>query len=121
MSHILHKVARRRLLASHSIAVKSPGRPASPITMEQMKSLKALMLSRNPQLHYVFMRLVLAKERSFGMKTLGSIPESLALPLPLYDFDAPCVVPKLYSSPEDAVATLGPKILESFNLEGRDG
>lgn len=109
------------LLTPHSIQVKSPGGPVPPITIDQMKSFKAPMLSRNPQLHYVFTRMGLAEERGFGMATLGSVPESLGLPLPRYNFDAPYLVLELYSSPEDAVATLDRKLLESFNLEEREG
>ena len=109
------------LLTPHSVKVRSPGSPVPPITMEQMKSFNAPMLSRNPQLHYVFTRMGLAEERGFGMATLGSIPESLGLPLPRYNFDAPYLVLELYSSPEDAVATLDPKILDSFNSEEREG
>lgn len=109
------------LLTPHSIQVKSPGSPVSPITLEQMKSFRAPMLSRNPQLHYVFTRMGLAEERGFGMATLRSVPQSLGLPLPRYTFDAPYLVLELYSSPEDAVAALDPKVLESFNAEEREG
>lgn len=109
------------LLSPHSIQVKSPGGPVSPITMEQMKTFKAPMLSRNPQLHYVFTRMGLAEERGFGMATLGSLPESLGLPLPQYNFNAPYLVLELYSSPDDAVATLAPAVLDSLNAEERDG
>lgn len=109
------------LLTPHSIQIKSPGAPVSPITLDQMKSFRAPMLSRNPQLHYVFSRMKLAEERGLGMATLRSIPESLGLPLPKYSYDAPYLVLALHSSPEDAVATLDPRILESFNTEEREG
>lgn len=39
-----------------TITVKSPGKPVEPITLEQMQSFDAPMLSRNPVLHYVFAR-----------------------------------------------------------------
>lgn len=109
------------LLTPHSIQVKSPGIPVPPITMEQMKSFKAPMLSRNPQLHYVFTRMGLAEERGFGMATLGSVPESLGLPLPSFTFDAPYLVLELYGSPEDSLANLAPTILSSFNSDEQEG
>lgn len=109
------------LLSQNSIRIKSPGEPVSPITLEQLKSFRAPMLSRNPQLHYVFTRMGLAEERGLGMTTLRSLPESLGLPLPKYSYDAPYLVLDLYSKPEDAVATLDPKILESFTAKEREG
>jgi ATP-dependent DNA helicase RecG len=109
------------LLSPHSIRIKSPGEPVSPITLEQLKTFKAPMLSRNPQLHYVFTRMGLAEERGLGMATLRSLPESLGLPLPKFTFEAPYLVLDLYSKPEDAVAILDPKILESFTAKEREG
>ena len=51
------------LVTPDTITVKSPGKPVEPITLEQMQSFNAPMLSRNPVLHYVFARMELAEER----------------------------------------------------------
>jgi ATP-dependent DNA helicase RecG len=109
------------LLSQNSIRIKSPGEPVYPITLEQLKSFRAPMLSRNPQLHYVLTRMGLAEERGLGMTTLRSLPESLGLPLPKYSYEAPYLVLDLYSKPEDAIATLAPNVLESFTATEREG
>lgn len=114
--------AKKQLLRTpHSMQIKSLGTPVSPITLEQMKSFRAPMLSRNPQLHYVFSRMKLAAECGLGMATLRTIPESLGLPLPKYSYEAPYLVLKLHGSPEDAVATLDPRLLELLNAVEREG
>jgi ATP-dependent DNA helicase RecG len=88
------------------IVVKSPGRPINPITMEQLQSFNAPMLSRNPMLHYIFAKMELAEERGFGLKTLKSRASELGLPLPKYSWEDPYLVLTLYRSPESAVLAL---------------
>lgn len=47
--------AKCQLIAgSDVVTIKSPGGPPSPITLQQMQSFRAPMLSRNPIVHYVF-------------------------------------------------------------------
>jgi len=87
------------ILTTDKIIIKSPGKPMLPITLELMQSFKAPMLSRNPQLHYVFAQMNLAEERGLGMKTLGSLPEKLGLPMPMYSFEDPYLVLTLYLNP----------------------
>ena len=43
-----------------TIEIRSPGEPVKPITLEQLQSFNAPMLSRNPVLHYVFAKMELA-------------------------------------------------------------
>lgn len=102
-----------------TITIKSPGGPLAPITLEQLQSFSAPMLSRNPELHYVFARMDLAEERGLGMKTLKSLPQELGLPLPKYAFEAPYLVLTLYRSPESATHTLKPEVLEVLNEDER--
>jgi hypothetical protein len=109
------------LLTGQSIQIKSPGGPLPPITLEQLQSFSAPMLSRNPQLHYVFTRMGLSEERGLGMSTLRSVPDQLGLPVPQFTLEAPYLVLRLYSSSEAAVATLAPAVLESFNDDERNG
>jgi len=104
-----------------TITVKSPGGPPAPITMEQLQSFSAPMLSRNPQLHYIFARMELAEERGLGMKSLGLRPAELGLPLPKYVFEDPYLVLTLFRSPEGAVHILTPQILAFLNEDERSG
>lgn len=69
-------------MSPHFIRIKSPGEPVSPVTLEQIKSFRAPILSRNPQLQYAFTKMGLAEERGLGMQTLKSVPETLGLPCP---------------------------------------
>lgn len=104
-----------------TINIKSPGEPLSPITLEQLKNFKAPMLSRNPELHYVFSQMDLAEERGLGMKTLQSLPERYNLPLPLYSFDNPYLTLTLYRSSGGAIKALEPKVLLSLNEDEKVG
>lgn len=45
------------VVTADTIVVKSPGRPISPITMEQMRLFSAPVKSRNPMRHFGFARM----------------------------------------------------------------
>ena len=79
-----------------TITVMSPGHPVEPITLDQMRSFNAPMLSRNPVLHYMFSRMELAEERGLGLRSLRRDAEEAGLPLPEYRWDAPYLSLTLY-------------------------
>ncbi len=79
------------------------------------------MLSRNPELHYVFARMDMAEERGLGIKLLRNQAERLGLPLPKYTFEAPYLVLTLYRTPEAAATTLAPEVLESLSKAEQEG
>ena len=82
--------AKCQLIATaDTITVKSPGKPVEPITLEQMQTFNAPMLSRNPVLHYVFARMELAEERGLGLKSMKTRAQAAGLPLPRYAWDPP--------------------------------
>ena len=103
----------------HTVVIMSPGLPPSPITMEQLQSFNAPMLSRNPGLHYVFAKMELAEERGLGIKSLKSQATLASLPLPKYMFNDPYLVLTLYRSPESASLTLAPQILAKLSEDER--
>jgi ATP-dependent DNA helicase RecG len=105
------------IITEHTITIKSPGGPLPPITLDQMKSFRAPMLSRNPQLHYVFRQMGLAEEAGFGLKTFKATAEKYSLPLPKYTFEDPYLVLTLFRSKESAAQTLSPEILKSINKD----
>jgi ATP-dependent DNA helicase RecG len=109
------------IVTEHTITVKSPGSPLPPITLDQMKSFNAPMLSRNPQLHYVFRQMGLAEEAGLGLKTFRATAERYELPLPKYTFEDPYLVLTLFRTKESAAQTLSPAILESLNGDERAG
>ncbi len=109
------------VVTGDTITVKSPGGPPAPITLKQLQSFNAPMLSRNPELHYVFARMELAEERGLGMKSLKSRPVELGLPLPKYVLEDPYLALTLYRSPESAVHDLAPEVLNALNKEERAG
>lgn len=102
------------------IVVKSPGQPMSPITLEQMQSFKAPMLSRNPTMHYIFAQMNLAEERGLGMKTLQMIPDKLGIPLPKYSFEEPYLILTLYRSSASIVRGLDQAVLEKLNEDEKN-
>ena len=104
-----------------TITVKSPGRLVEPITLEQMQSFNAPMLSRNPVLHYVFARMELAEERGLGLKSMKARAEATGLPLPRYTWKDPYLVLTIYRSPAAAVRGLGDEVLEGLSKAERVG
>lgn len=104
-----------------TVTVKSPGGPVPPITLGQLQDFSAPMLSRNPQLQYVFARMGLANERGLGMKTLKSVPAQHGLPLPKYSFEDPYLVLTLYRSAASAEAALDPGVLQALSKTERAG
>ncbi len=98
--------AKCQLAASpEKIVVKSPGLPVSPITMEQLRTFDAPMLSRNPMLHFVFAKMKLAEERGLGLASMRSRAADAGLPLPTYSFQDPYVVLTLHREAASALPT----------------
>lgn len=98
------------------VTVMSPGLPVEPITLEQMQSLDAPMLSRNPVLHYVFSQMKLAEERGLGLRSLRRQATRAELPLPRYRWQAPYLVLTIYRSAEALARQLaGPGIMQELN------
>jgi ATP-dependent DNA helicase RecG len=104
-----------------TVAIRSPGRPPEPITIEQLQSFTAPMLSRNPSLHYVFGQMDLAEEQGLGIRSMKTGAEELRLPLPRYTWDDPYLVLTLYRSPEAVVQAMGRETLESLSKAEQKG
>jgi ATP-dependent DNA helicase RecG len=104
-----------------TITVKSPGQPVEPITLEQMQSFSAPMLSRNPALHYVFARMELAEERGLGLKSMKARAVAAGLPLPRFAWKAPYLVLTLFRSAGAAVRGLGGEVAEGLTKAERAG
>lgn len=109
------------VVTQDTITVKSPGAPLPPITLEQLQSFTAPMLSRNPALHYMFARMGMAEERGLGIKSLRSGAEKQGLPLPRYAWDPPYLSLTLYRSRVGAERTLDAGILASLSKAERLG
>ena len=103
------------IVTDESVQIRSPGHPVSPITLEQLQSFNAPVVSRNPTLHYVFNRMGLAEERGLGLKSLRSKAETAGLPLPRYSWSAPDLVLTIYRSGESAVEMLPDDIRKQLN------
>lgn len=116
------KGAKCQLIVSpDKIQVMSPGSPLPQITLEQLQSFTAPMLSRNPQLHYVFAKIGLAEERGLGMETFKNLPPSVGLPVPQYSFREPYLVLTLFSSSESLATAVRPSALDSLNEDEKKG
>jgi len=109
------------VVTEDTITVRSPGKPPHPITLEQLQSFTAPMLSRNPALHFVFARMGMAEEQGLGIGSLRDRAKELGLPLPRYTWDAPYLVLKLYRSAKSVIRELPAKVLDSLNAEERRG
>lgn len=109
------------IVMADTITVRSPGGPLPPITLEQLQSFTAPMLSRNPELHYVFAKMEMAEERGLGIKTLKSRAQQMQLPLPKYAWEAPYLTLTIFRSQEGAAKTLTPVILNSLTKSEMSG
>ena len=109
------------VVTEDTITVRSPGKPPHPITLEQLQSFTAPMLSRNPELHFVFARMGMAEEQGFGIRSLRDRAKKLGLPLPRYTWDTPYLVLTLYRSPEAAAKSLDQDILKSLSKSEQKG
>jgi len=78
------------------IEIRSPGRPVEPVTVEQMHSFSAPLLSRNPALHYVFAKMKLAEERGLGLKSMRGIANMAGLPTPSFAWEDPYLSLTIY-------------------------
>lgn len=85
-----------------TVTIKSPGPPPAPITVEQLQSFAAPMLSRNPPLHYVFSRMALAEEQGLGVRSMRRFADEAGLPPPRYTWEDPYLVLTIYRSPTAA-------------------
>jgi ATP-dependent DNA helicase RecG len=109
------------VIAPDNIQIMSPGATLPPITLAQMQSFTAPMLSRNPQLHYVFSQMGLAEERGLGMETLKNMPKTMGLPVPKYSFREPYLVLHLFSNAESVASTVELSAFDSLNEDEREG
>jgi len=109
------------VITENTVSIKSPGSPPYPITLEQMQSFEAPMLSRNPRIHYVFAQMNLAEERGLGLKTFKLTAEKLHLPLPTYSFNAPYLDLTFYRGTEGVLRSLSSEIRESLNRDEQEG
>ena len=100
------------------IEILSPGQPVSPITIAQMQSFGAPMLSRNPLLHYVFAKMAMAEERGLGLKSMRQRAQEAGLPLPRYAWMDPYLVLTVYPTLSATTTSLAPGVLA--NLSDRE-
>jgi ATP-dependent DNA helicase RecG len=98
-----------------TIVVQSPGEPPSPITLEQLQDFSAPMLSRNPELHFVFARMGMAEEQGLGLASLRDKAKELGLPWPRYSWKDPYLVLTLYRSVEGTTTTLSEDALKALS------
>lgn len=104
-----------------TIEIQSPGKPIEPITLEQLQSFNAPMLSRNPVLHYVFAQMELAEERGLGLRSMKRRAEEANLPLPRYSWHDPYLILTLYLSSAAAITSLPEKIRKELSDAERKG
>ncbi len=103
------------------IVVMSPGLPVPPITMEQLQAFDAPMLSRHPQLHFVFAKMALAEERGLGLKSMKLRAADAGLPLPAYSYLAPYVTLTFYRKAEAAIPEDRAEVLDQLTEAERKG
>jgi len=106
------------VVTKDTITVKSPGRPLAPITLEQLQAFEAPMLSRNPELHYVFACMDMAEERGLGLKTLKKRAQEFGLPLPRYTWDNPYLILTLYRNQKASLSADVQALLAKAEIRG---
>jgi len=76
---------------SERIIVKSPGEVAPPLSLQDLKDLKASWYSRNPKIMFVFNQMELAEQRGKGIRQMKELP-FLGFPLPSFEMQGGCLV-----------------------------
>jgi len=104
-----------------TVTIRSPGAPVPPITVEQLQSFSAPMVSRNPRLHAAFGTMELAEERGLGLKSMRSKATDAGLPLPKYSYTAPYLDLILYRTPKAATQALPEETLAQLSKSERKG
>lgn len=114
--------AKCQLIArSGSVTIMSPGGPPAPITLQQLQSFRAPMLSRNPIVHYVFAQMELAEERGLGMQSMRYVAEKADLPLPTYAWEDPYLILTIYPTSDAAFGSLADEVREALSRSERAG
>jgi ATP-dependent DNA helicase RecG len=108
-------------ITKDTVTIQSPGSPPSPITVKQLQTFNAPMLSRNPLLHYVFGQMQLAEEQGFGIRSMRDRAKELRLPLPRYAWNAPYLVLTLYRSADAIGKALDRDVLEALSESELEG
>lgn len=103
------------------ITIQSPGLPPDPVTLDQLQSFTAPMLSRNPLLHYVFAKMEMAEEQGLGIRSMQTKATQLGLPLPTYTWNPPYLTLTLYRTPSAATGVLSPEVFASLTESERRG
>jgi ATP-dependent DNA helicase RecG len=98
-----------------TVKILSPGVPPPPVMLEQLQDFSAPMLSRNPELHFVFARMDMAEEQGLGLASLRDQAKKLGLPRPKYVWDDPYLVLTLYRSAEGAANVLDQNTLQALS------
>lgn len=109
------------VVTEDTVTVKSPGKPPPPTTFEQLQDFSAPMLSRNPELHFVFARMHMAEEQGLGLDSLRDRAKELNLPVPRFLWNDPYVVLTLYRSREAAGRSLPEDVLKSLSKAEKKG
>jgi ATP-dependent DNA helicase RecG len=104
-----------------TVTIRSPGAPVAPITIEQLQSFSAPMVSRNPRLHAVFSTMELAEERGLGLKSMRSAATEAGLPLPKYSYNNPYLDLIIYRTPQAATQALPAEKLAQLGKSERKG
>jgi len=109
------------VVENDTVTIRSPGAPVDPITVVQLQSFSAPMVSRNPRLHAVFSTMELAEERGLGLKSMRTRATEAGLPLPKFSFNAPYLDLTLYRTTEAATQSLPKETLTKLSKSERKG
>lgn len=109
------------MVTEDTVIVQSPGGPPSPITLKQLQNFSAPMLSRNPEMHFVFARMEMAEEQGLGLTSLRNRAKELGLPQPRYTWNDPYLVLTLYRTAEGALRGLDKDTLAALSKSEQKG
>jgi ATP-dependent DNA helicase RecG len=109
------------VVTADTVTLRSPGKPPPPITLAQLQDFSAPMLSRNPELHFVFARMGMAEEQGLGLGSLRDGARKLGLPLPRFAWEDPYLVLTLYRSKTAAARTMEPAVLAQLGKAEQKG
>lgn len=71
-------------IGPEKIIVRSPGMPAPPLSIDELRTMDLPSVSRNPKIMYVYNRMGLAEQRGIGLRNMKRLPQQ-GFPLPTFN------------------------------------
>ncbi len=106
-------------IGPEKIIVRSPGMPALPLTIDDIRTMDLPSISRNPKIMYVYNRMGLAEQRGIGLRNMKRLPEN-GFPLPIFNLKGN-ILEIVFARDASLIPEMKGIDTTNFTQEDRDG